>query len=455
MKRSQIISVTLCLAICSISFATVVHVPSEYETIQAGINATIDGDTVLVAAGEYPEHFSYNGRNIVVLSESGPENTIIQMADTGRAIVSFVDNEDNDAVLEGFTVRSAYLAAGIYTQNASPTIIGNIFLDNYNTEHGGAISSFGGCPIVTNNYFEGNISIDLGGGAVFSYQGRIVVINNVFYRNYAPYHHGGAIHIFTSDKSWVHHNLFYQNSCLALGGAVVLSVCNNSRFYNNTVVDNSDIEAHGAGVAVWYSNNCYVYNNIIIQNNGIGIHHYPVNDNTFAYNDVWTNSINYDGAEPGDGSISADPLFVGGDPFSFHLTFNSPCIDAGDPTSEPDPDGTIADMGAYYYDQQVGIADGWHFNPREYFLKQNFPNPFNASTNIEFNLPEASHVSLEIFDSAGRKVTTVIDGQYAAGEHRVIWDGCNEDGNLLSSGVYFYELKSPEGTSSKSMLMLK
>jgi parallel beta-helix repeat protein len=455
MKKSVIFSGALSLIIWSASIARVVHVPGEYGTIQIGINAAVDGDTVLVAAGTYTEHFSYNGRNILVISESGPENTIIQATHANQAIVSITQNEGNGAVLEGFTIRDAYNAAGVYTQDTSPIIAANIFLNNYNIEHGGAVSSFGGCPILTDNYFEGNTSIDLGGGAFFSYQGRSIVIGNVFYRNYAPEHHGGAIHIFTSDKSRVHHNLFYQNSCLALGGAFLFSVVTNGKFYNNTVVDNTDIEAHGAGVAVWYSDNCHVYNNIIVQNHGIGIHHFPINNNTFSYNDVWTNTINYDGAEPGEGSISADPAFIGGEPFSFHLTSNSPCIDAGDPLSTLDPDGTIADMGAYYYDQTVGIAGGWHFNPREYFLKQNFPNPFNASTNIEFCLPEESHVSLEIFDSVGRKVSTIISGEYAAGEHRVTWNGRSEDGEPLASGIYFYKLKSPEVTESKPMLMLK
>ncbi len=437
------------------AWARVIYVPADYPSIQGGIYASNDDDTVLVAPGLYAEHISFLGRNIVVKSESGPDSTILQRLRSYEPIVSIVSNEGNTAVFEGFTVRNSTHAPGIMIENSRPRIIGNIFKNNSNDEHGGAIMSMFGYPFITENYFEDNISTMLGGGAIFVYQGDGVISHNTFYHNRAPEHHGGGIHIFQSEKSIVHHNLFYQNSCLSLGGAFVFSVCTHGLAYNNTVVENSDIEAHGAGITVWYSDSCHVYNNIIVQNNGIGLYSYPVNNSVAEYNDVWTNTINYQGIDPQEGSISVNPEFIGGDPFSFHLNSTSPCIDAGDPASSMDPDGTIADLGAFYYDQETGIDDEPTPIPSGFTLSQNYPNPFNASTSIEFSLPSASQVSLAVYDCSGRKICILAEGAYETGIHRMVWNGTSDDGSAVGSGIYFYKLRCGGQTISKNMLLLK
>jgi len=339
--------------------ARVIHVPSEYGTIQGGISASSDFDTVLVDDGTYSEHIDFMGRRIVVKSENGPLATTIQSADSGQPIIRIVSGESESTILEGFTVQNSMNAPGVLITEGSPIIIGNIFRNNQNTEHGGAIRAIGGFPQIIGNIFQWNTTTELGGGAIFSLQGSIIISGNSFSFNTAPAHHGGAIHIFISNKSFVDHNLFYQNSCLALGGALLFSVCTNGYAYNNTVVENTDVEAHGAGVTVWYSSDCHVYNNIIVGNNGIGLYSYPPNNSTATYNDVWNNEVDYDGIEPGEGSISADPQFVN-PPLSFELGPNSPCIDAGDPSSPPDPDGSRADMGAFNnVSLDYGVIAGW------------------------------------------------------------------------------------------------
>ncbi len=85
----------------------------------------------------------------------------------------------------------------------------------------------------------------------------------------------------------------------------------------------------------------------------------------------------------------------------------------------------------------------------------NYPNPFNSSTNISFALPEAGHVRLDVYDIAGRLVSTLFNADADAGQQTVSWDGTDEAGRPVSSGIYFYTLRSGEISSSRRMLLLK
>ena len=79
---------------------------------------------------------------------------------------------------------------------------------------------------------------------------------------------------------------------------------------------------------------------------------------------------------------------------------------------------------------------------KNFVLKQNYPNPFNPSTTIEFTLPVAQRVILEIYDISGQLVKTLIDALKPAGIYKVDWDGTNEAGEQVASGVYFYRLRT-------------
>jgi len=93
--------------------------------------------------------------------------------------------------------------------------------------------------------------------------------------------------------------------------------------------------------------------------------------------------------------------------------------------------------------------------PGEYSLSQNYPNPFNPTTSISFNLPVAGHVELAVYNLLGQKVATVIDGTLAAGQHEVIWNGSDQNGVAVSSGVYFYRLKSATFNQTRKMTLMK
>ena len=103
---------------------------------------------------------------------------------------------------------------------------------------------------------------------------------------------------------------------------------------------------------------------------------------------------------------------------------------------------------------EVGISDGPAI-PRKFFLSQNYPNPFNPTTTIVYGLPKAANVHLDIYNLLGQRVTTLINEYQKAGYNRIIWDGKDQAGNGVSSGVYFYRIEAGNFNESKKMLMLK
>lgn len=93
--------------------------------------------------------------------------------------------------------------------------------------------------------------------------------------------------------------------------------------------------------------------------------------------------------------------------------------------------------------------------PTAFALSQNYPNPFNPTTTIKFSLPEASFVSLKIFDILGREVKTLVSQEMTAGSHIVNWNGDNEAGGKLSSGTYIYSISAGKFNQAKKMTLLK
>ncbi|NUQ40146.1 MAG: T9SS type A sorting domain-containing protein [Calditrichaceae bacterium] len=93
--------------------------------------------------------------------------------------------------------------------------------------------------------------------------------------------------------------------------------------------------------------------------------------------------------------------------------------------------------------------------PQTYALHQNFPNPFNPETIIQFDLPMNGAVTLKIYDIRGRLVKTLADGEFPAGTHRVKWDGRDERGNEAASGVYLYHFVAGNYRQTRKMVLLR
>lgn len=99
-------------------------------------------------------------------------------------------------------------------------------------------------------------------------------------------------------------------------------------------------------------------------------------------------------------------------------------------------------------DNEAGPIHGFDLHP-------NYPNPFNPSTTIAFDLPRRTSVTLSIVNILGQEVTRLVDGEIAAGSHSVEWDGLDASGEVASSGVYLYRLETDDGVLSRKMLLLK
>ena len=88
-------------------------------------------------------------------------------------------------------------------------------------------------------------------------------------------------------------------------------------------------------------------------------------------------------------------------------------------------------------------------------LEQNFPNPFNPITTIEYSIPNSDFVTLKVFDITGRIVRTILSENQSQGKHTSIWDGRNDAGELVSSGTYFYLVRTANSTLARKMIYLK
>jgi hypothetical protein len=105
-------------------------------------------------------------------------------------------------------------------------------------------------------------------------------------------------------------------------------------------------------------------------------------------------------------------------------------------------------------DIEIGTSDV-NLLPTEYELAQNFPNPFNPSTKIQFSVPQNGPATVTIFNTLGQEVRSLFAGDVARGTYSVEWDGRDNSGTAMSSGLYFYTLKSGTFSQTKKMMLVK
>ena len=174
------------------AFGTTIFVPDDHETIQGGIEAAVDGDSVSVAPGSYFETIDFSGKAISVLSQAGAENTVIDGGQSG-VVVSI---SSAGAVIDGFMISNGYnngspSGGGIYCRSGSPTIVNCIISDNYAKNRGGGILCGNSSPTITHCVISGNESE--AGGGICCFQGTDPIISNCTIENNSAVFGGGGI----------------------------------------------------------------------------------------------------------------------------------------------------------------------------------------------------------------------------------------------------------------------
>ncbi|MCP4582622.1 MAG: T9SS type A sorting domain-containing protein [candidate division Zixibacteria bacterium] len=368
--------ILIVVTIAANTAATIIDIPYDYPTIQQGIDASSDGDTVLVQPGTYVESIHFNGYNIVLGSlflttgdTSHISNTIIDANNVYCAII--VDSgEDSTSLITGFSILNGYsrnhlTAAGVTCMNASSPEIRYNIIANSDGHYGGALS----CRENSRAYIHDNRIISnmaFQGAGIYTSNAQPIIENNIIRGNDSSAEGGGIICL-DGATTIIKGNMISENSGCC-GGGICVWYSNPIISYN--VIFNNQVSNYGGAINFLHTN-CLVTNNTIFGNiagsgGAIFCHSFgdPVIVNTIFWGDSASSQYDeiYDGGDPaaitysnidggynGEGNIDADPLFINPYNDDFHLQTGSPCIDTGDPESPLDPDLTRADIGAFYH----------------------------------------------------------------------------------------------------------
>ncbi len=330
MMRLVLLVALILIATVAVQAATI-HVPSEQPTIQAGIDAAVDGDFVVVAPGQYTgtgNRDIYVTKSVSIVSEKGSSITAIDCQAAGRGFV-FPDGTSEVRVLDGFTIVNGRGTAGggIFCGGENVTIRDCLFEANVGGEGGAVALVDAGSVAIENCYFVDNIGTSSAGAVYIRSSPDIIVSGCVGWHNTEGGSYGGG----------------FLYACL--GGS-------NLTILNNTIVGNAGV-IRGAGITLWGVPDADIRNNIVAFNEGAwGIFLGGTNPGFVSeYNDVYGNEAG-DCANftPGTGSISVDPLFADTVLSNFSLLTGSPCVDTGDPDPQyNDRNGTRSDLGALPY----------------------------------------------------------------------------------------------------------
>ncbi len=346
-------------------------------------------------------------------------------------------------------------SGGAIALDGSDLVIKNSTFQNNSSLSGAAILCYNpSTPVIENNLFKDNTAPDAGywgtgyGGAISCYfYADPEIIGNIFYNNYAG-NGGGAIGLVDKCDPYIDHNLIYNNTSDWLGGGIEIQDTCSPTIINNTIAyNNADI---GGGIDIWGScdpqiRNTILWGNTAPKGNQVNIEDAHSKPN-FYYSDIQGGQNGFGGfTHTGEyvGCIDSIPYFEDTTANNYHLTAASPCIDTGDPQMY-DPDGTRCDIGAFYYDQGVGIPDVQNNN--HIGLINIYPNPFIFSTTIEYTLNSPLMVRITFYNQFGKQVD-VIEGKQQEGLNKVIWNPEN-----LACGIYYFRLQAGKKSTSGKLI---
>lgn len=357
------------------------------------------------------------------------DNTIINNRYPGISCLSSSPTVNNNNINNN--------SNGVYCSSSysSPTINNNTISNN---EFNGISCQNYSSPIISNN----NISSNECDGILCDNSFPTISNNNISNNNY------NGIYCWDSSSPTISYNTISNNEF----DGIRCKYFSSPTISNNTISSNID---NGIYCMDYSSPN--ILNNILYDNLA-GILSEDLSPSSLEYNLFWFNSTVGSGNLPpyfgqiitvnvnGDScdtyyNLFMDPLFEDPSNGDYHLSWDnyptqdntmSPCIDAGDPSSPLDPDGTIADMGAYYFDQNITVDE-----PQEIsnYMITNYPNPISSNFNnlsVSFSLHKPGKVKIQLFNVKGQLVSSLINEDKNIGDY-VISHSINE----LSSGIYF------------------
>lgn len=340
-------------------------------SIQAVIDQASPGDRVLVPAGLYNETLDFHGKAIEVLGVAGASATVIDGGGSAP-VVGFKSGEGPDSRLVGFTVTggAAFFGGGGIGcgQGATPTITDCIVRGN-SGKHGAGVAGspimercvitantsslnsgggLYGAPTLRQCVVAANTCTSADGGGLYVFGGKAVVEDSLFLENRAVFagSHGGGIYVDSSGSLDIRRSVVAANSSTGgvfagFGGGVLVEAV-GSTMTGCTVVMNTVSGSSTSGAGVWGP---LAIENSIVRGNLGG----QLSGASVSYSNV-------EGGAPGAGNVDVDPGFVDEALRDYHLQLGSAMIDAGNP-STTDPDGSVADMGAFAFQSLYARAN--------------------------------------------------------------------------------------------------
>jgi hypothetical protein len=368
---------------------------------------------------------------------------------------------------------------GLYNYEASPTLNACIFRYNESNNWGGGVHSagtqagphFNDCEFRENNAIDGagmycrqgahptlvdcdfivNATVTGGrGGGIYSSASTLSLTRCLFDGNEAAVD-GGGMYCKSSNSASIDSCIFKLNTSSSGGGAIYFYDHDNSTMSNCTFYQNES--ANGGALWTWVSCTTGVVRTIFWQNRAttaggqIGIDASCVM--TVGCSDVEGDQA---GVYVGGGStltwggfnFDEDPRFCHADRGDLSIHSTSPCAPAH---------SSCGLVGA----KPVGCTQTAVDEPTPAMsrLYPSYPNPFNPSTRIVFDVRNASAVSIKIYDVSGRLVRVLVQRDYAAGRYEVAWDGRDESGRVVASGTYFCRMTAGAYSDTKKIVLLK
>jgi predicted outer membrane repeat protein len=454
LPRSPALALGLLLVIPATVRPAAIHVPADQPTIQAGIDAAVAGDTVLVAPGTYVgtgnKNLDFHGVDLVLRSEAGPTQTIIDVQGSvqfpARAFYLH-SGETLAAGVEGFTIRNGFLLSQAFPEGVGGAVL---CVD--------AACTFRSCS------FEDNSVTFLGGGAIYCARGGLVLEDCAFLRNAARW--AGAV---DADRSTlaVERCLFERNVASLDGGAITINVCTGVGVSYSTFIENSSAGIGGAIDCEFSSaefDHCTLFGNAAWGDEGgggmfVGAGPVVITNTIIAFgiageavaggepNPVLTccdiiGNVGGDwvGAIAGqlgvNGNIQEDPDFCDPGKRDLHLHAGSPCAPGHSP-----PGCDL--IGAWPVG--CGVADVGEESPSTDLRLSVIPNPVRGVARFDLS-STVPLTTLNIFDSQGRLIEQLSsqDGQWQ-------WT----PGSLVPTGIYFARPEVAGATEAVKFLYLR